>query len=143
MTTTLFEKIGTLRRMGAHAEVRDTLGLEERDPVGWAVARAKAAAERRPFAQLIAEIDRYFGDELDEAFTGPERADAETEARRIIAEHLASATIRLALSAAGGHAVQWVTASPETLGNLASTALQRAADLRFVEIVTPAAAAPR
>lgn len=135
---TAAEWIATFRTFAVVPTVVDTLGIEERSPGLMDLGRAQIAAEALPFAKLIADIDAYFGDDLDSALTGPEAINAETEARRIIAEHLSSATMRLALSAAAGSQVDWTAANSQTLQHLASAALQRAADLRFVEVVSPA-----
>lgn len=140
-TPSIAEHLATFHRMSTVHVSGDALGLDDRDPAGWDLARAKVAAEAKPFARLIADIDAFFGDDLGDALTGPEAAEAETEVRRIIAENLASAIVRLTLTAAGGAQVEWTAADTDTLQQLASIAIQRAADLRFVEVVSPAAKA--
>jgi len=135
---TIRETIATLRTFSTVPTVVDTLGIEDRSPGLMDLGRAQLAAEALPFVRLITDVDVFFGDELDSALAGPEAGAAETEARCIIAEHLAAATMRLALSAAGGSQVNWIAADATTLRQLASVALQRAADLRFVEVVSPA-----
>jgi prevent-host-death family protein len=131
------EKLATFRLMATRSPVSDR-GAERLDRAGWDLAVAKVGYEIAPFAKLISDIDAFFGDELDEALSGDEAAQAEAEARRIISEHLASATMRLALSAAAGSQVQWLSADVDTLQQLATVAVQRAADMRFVEIVSSA-----
>lgn len=137
---TTAEWIATFRTFSNVPTIVDTLGIDDRSPGQMDLGRAQITTEARPFARLVNDIDAFFGDEMDSALTGPESAEAEAEARRIIAEHLASATMRLALSAAAGSQVDWPTASRETLQHLAGAALQRAADQRFVEVVSPAVA---
>lgn len=136
---TVAEHLATFRRMSTVPTIVDTLDREARNPAGWLLAQAQVTAETAPFAKLIADIDAFFGDELDGALAGDEAAEAEAEARRIIAENLAAATMRLALSAAGGSQVTWAAADTMTLQHLTAVAIQRAADLRFVEVVSPAA----
>lgn len=136
---TFTEWISTIRSMATPPTVHDTLGLDQRDPAGWALSSAEVAYEIKPFADLIAAIDAFFGDDLTEALSGPEAAEAESEVRRIIAEQLATVTMRLALTAAALSTVNLVTETKETLRTLAGTLLQRAADQRFIEIVSPLA----
>jgi hypothetical protein len=134
MPTTL-ETLTTYRLLACMPTGGDPLGLDTRNPVAWDFAKSQAAYQAAPFVALVADIDAFFGDELDQAFTGPETADAEREARRIITEHLAAATVRLALSSAAGAQLDWINATPDTLQHLAGVALQRAGDMRFTAAV--------
>jgi hypothetical protein len=131
---TLLETLTTYRHL---ARVVDAPDLGTRDPAGIDLAKAAVSCEATPFAKLIAAIDAYFDGELDDALTCSESAKAETEARRIIAEHLAAATMRLALSAAAASQVDWTAATSDALQHLAGVAFQRAADVRFTQIVGP------
>lgn len=132
---TMLKTLTTYRLFATVPPVVDALGLDTRDPAGWDLAKSKVAYEAAPFAKLIADIDAFFGDELGEAFAGSEAAEAETEARRIISEHLAAATIRLSLSSAAGAQLDWINATTDMLQSLAGVALQRAADVRFTAVV--------
>jgi prevent-host-death family protein len=136
---TITEWIDTFRTFATVPTVVDTLGIEDRSPGLMDLGRAQLTLEAAPFAALIADVDAFFGDELSAALSGPEAAGAETEARRIIGEHLGRATTRLAVGAAVLPQTDWTTASGPALQNLAHVALQRAADLRFAEVVSPAA----
>jgi prevent-host-death family protein len=134
--------IATFRTFSIVPTVVDTLGIENRSPGLMDLGRAQLALEAAPFAALVAAIDEFFGDELDAALAGPESAAAEAEARRLVAEHLAAATRRLAVGVAILPQTDWATATSMTLQNLAHVALQRAADQRFVEVVSPAVKVP-
>lgn len=136
---TAAESIATYRRFAIVPTVVDTLGIEDRSPGLMDLGRAQITYEAQPFKELINDIDAFFGDELDEALTGPESDQAEAEARRIFAEHLAGANKRLTLGAALVQ-VDCVNADVDALQHMAALVLQRAADRRFVEIVSPAVA---
>lgn len=138
----MLDTITTYRRLATITPAGDTLGLDQRDPTGWALAQAELAAQARPFAELVADVDAYFAGQLAEALAGPEAAEAIVQARRIVAEHLAKATMRLALSAAAGAQVDFVRADVDALRALAAAALQRAADQRFAGVVAPLFAKP-
>src|SRR5688500_656163 len=112
---TTAEWISTFRTFAVVPTVIDTLGIEDRRPGLMDLGRAQITAQVLPFAQSVADIDAYCGDDLDSALAGPKAADAETQAHRIIAEHLAAATMRLALSAAAGSQVDWAAATAQTL----------------------------
>lgn len=131
------ELIARFRTWSVVPTVVDTLGIEDRSPGLIDIGRAELALEAAPFSILVATIDAFFAGELEEALTGPEAAKAEVEVRRIIGEHLAGADLRLAVGATILPEVDWDTVD---LANLAYVALQRAADRRFVEIVSEAAA---
>jgi len=134
-TPTMLETLATYRRFATVDPVRDTLGLDARDPAGWKLSVAEVECEAAPFAALIKDIDAFFGDDLESALTGDEAAAAEAEVRRIVAENLATVTVRLALTTAAGAQIDWTSANAEMLQLLARTAMKRAADQRFVEIV--------
>lgn len=136
---TIAERIATYRKFSVVPTVVDTLGIDDRSPGLVDLGRAELATEAKPFADLVAAVDEFFGDELGAALAGPEAAEAEAEVRRIIAEHMASATTRLALTAAALSQVDLVAADAMLLHTVASTALKRAADQRFVEVVKVAA----
>lgn len=139
---TIAEHLNTFRTLTIVPTVVDTLGISDRSPGLHDLGMAQITYEATPFRALMADIDAYFGDELDAALAGPEAAGAERDARRIIAEHLSRATVRLAQSAAGGAQVNWASADAQTLQGLAGIALQRAADIRFVEVVSPSVKVP-
>jgi prevent-host-death family protein len=132
---TMLETLTTYRLMATVPPVVDTLGLDTCNPASLDLAKSQVGYEAQPFAALIADIDAFFGDELGQAFTGPEAAEAEATARRIIAVHHAAARIRLSLSSDVGSQLDWTNATSDTLQNLAGIALQRAADVRFAAVV--------
>ncbi len=146
---TLTEWIRTFRTFSTTPTVVDTMGIDDRSPGLKDLGRAQLSLEAAPFAALTADIDRFFGDDIDDFFggdpatalTGPEAAQAADEVRRIISEHLTRATTRLAVGTAVLPRDDWATATNQELYNVAHAVLQRAADLRFVEVVTPAATA--
>jgi hypothetical protein len=96
----IFHEVDAVIRQGKRFIV-----LSDRD------SDAQLALEAAPFAALVAEIDDFFGDEISTALSGPEALGAETEARRIIGEHLGRATTRLAVGAAVLPQTDWTTAS--------------------------------
>jgi prevent-host-death family protein len=132
--------IDTIRTFATVPTVVDTLNIDDRSPGLLDLGRAQLTLEAAPFAALIADIDAFFGTDLDSALNGPESADAKSEVQRIIEEHLGRATTRLAVGAAVLPRADWAIASGPALHNLAHVALQRAADQRFVEVVSSAAA---
>jgi prevent-host-death family protein len=138
---TLAEQIATVRRFAAVTPVGDTLGLDQRDPAGWSLTHAQVTAEAAPFAALLADIDAFFGDELEAALAGPESTEAEAEVRRIIGENLATVTMRLAMTGAALSQANLTTAPADLQITIARTLLQRAADQRFTELVAPLVAA--
>jgi prevent-host-death family protein len=131
----VWEALATYRLLSTVPPVADALGLDTRSPAGWDLAKSQVGYEAAPFAALMADIDGFFGDEIRTVAAGPAAAAAEAEARRIIAEHLAAATIRLSQSSAAGEELDWANATPGMLQTLAGVALQRAADVRFAAVV--------
>lgn len=134
---TMLETLATYRSLATVTPADDAHGLDIRNPGLWQFGKAEVAYEAMPFAQLIKDIDAFFGDELTTALTGPQAAEAEAEVRRITSEHLAIITMRLAGTASAGSQMTWATASKDELQTLACAALQRAADIRFTEFVKP------
>lgn len=136
-TPTTIEWIGTLRTFATVPPVVDTLGIGDREPGLTDLGRAQLAIEAHPFAQLVADLDAFFGDELAQAFSGPEADEAEAEAWRIIGDHLARAKTRLAVGAALLPQTS-PAIDPASALNLAHVTMQRAADQRFVNVTSKA-----
>lgn len=143
--TGIAQKILMFRRFSTVPTVvdtLDTLGIEDRSPGLLELGRAAITFEAVPFRALVADIDAYFDGELDEALTGPESAEAEAQVRRIITENLGRATTRLNVGTTLLPQTNWATADSAALQHHAHVILQRAADRRFVEIVSPTVVKP-
>lgn len=139
--SSMLDTLNSYRTLATPTQFVDTIGLSDRDPALLDVGRAEVSYEAQPFAKLVADIDLFFEGDLEEALTGPRAAEAESHARRIIAEHLRAANSRLSMSSTATDKVDWADATGETLQRLAGVALRRAGDLRFVQVVTPAVGA--
>jgi hypothetical protein len=99
-------------------------------PAAGPLASANVAVEAEPFIVLSAELAVYFGGDPAVALAGPDADEAGRHATRIVAEHLATARIRLAEPPP---TLDW--SDRDSLMAASVAAARRAADLRFVEIL--------
>lgn len=115
------------------AEIRSlitTMATVTRHPATEPLSRARAIAEAAPFADLKADLDRYFDSLADAPLDDP---DAVAQMLRICAGHLWQAQARLA---GPTPVIDW--SDHLALGRLVHTAAHHAADLRFTAVLTDA-----